>query len=93
MHLEKVFEWSYNWVKGFTICAKIFEDVFIEEQVKKKFNPEILRQLTGDDKIDFDKFRKYCYGASNDYIMNHDGYDLYYKIMECYYRWKGEGRK
>jgi hypothetical protein len=70
--------------------AKIFEDIFIQEEVAKKFNPEVLRKLTGDDTIDFEKFRKYCYYLSNDYIINHDGYDLYYRVMDCYYRWKDE---
>lgn len=72
--------------------AKIFEQIFIEEEVAKKFNPETLRKLTGDENIDFEKFRKYCYYLSNEYIINHDGYDLYYRIMDCYYRWKEEKR-
>lgn len=72
--------------------AAIFEQVLIDEQVKQKLNPEILRQLTGDDYIDFDKFRKYCFSLTDYYILSHDGYDLYYKVMECYYRWKDEGR-
>jgi hypothetical protein len=72
--------------------AKIFEDVFIQEQVNKKLNAEILRKLTGDEKLDYEKFRKFCYTLSDYYILNHDGYDLYYKVMECYYRWKDEGR-
>lgn len=72
--------------------AAIFENIFIEEAVAKKFNPEILRKLTGDENIDFEKFRKYCYYLSNDYIINHDGYDLYYRVMDCYYRWKDEKR-
>ena len=72
--------------------AKIFEDIFIQEAVAKKFNAETLRKLTGDDAIDFEKFRKYCYYLSNDYIINHDGYDLYYRVMDCYYRWKEEKR-
>jgi hypothetical protein len=72
--------------------ASIFENIFIEEAVAKKFNPEVLRKLTGDETIDFEKFRKYCYYLSNDYIINHDGYDLYYRVMDCYYRWKDEKR-
>jgi hypothetical protein len=72
--------------------ARIFEDVLIEEQVQKKFNPEILRKLTGDDKINYDVFRRYCFEVSNDYILTHDGVDLYSKIMGCYKRWKQEGR-
>lgn len=72
--------------------AKIFEDLLIEEQVLKKFNPEILRKLTGDEKINFDVFRRYCFEVSNDYILTHDGVELYGKIMDCYRRWKREGR-
>ena len=72
--------------------AQIFEQVLIDEQVSYKLNPEILRKLTGDDKIDFEKFRRYCFSLTDYYILNHDGYDLYYKVMECYYRWKDEGR-
>ena len=72
--------------------AAIFEEIFIKEAVAKKFNAETLRKLTGDETIDFEKFRKYCYYLSNDYIINHDGYDLYYRVMDCYYRWKEEKR-
>lgn len=72
--------------------AKIFEDIFVKEAVAKKFNPEILRRLTGDDKINFEKFRTYCFYISDEYIMSHDGYDLYRRVMECYHRWKEEGR-
>ena len=72
--------------------AQIFEDIFIQEEVGKKFNGETLRKLTGDENIDFEKFRKYCYYLSNDYIINNEGYDLYYRVMDCYYRWKEEKR-
>ena len=72
--------------------AKIFEDIFIQEEVGKKFNGETLRKLTGDENIDFEKFRKYCYYLSNDFIINNEGYDLYYRVMDCYYRWKEEGK-
>lgn len=72
--------------------AKIFEDLLVEEQVLKKFNPEILLKLTGDEKINFEVFRRYCFEVSNDFILNHDGVELYGKIMDCYKRWKREGR-
>lgn len=72
--------------------AKIFEEIFIQEAVAKKFNAETLRKLTGDETIDFERFRKYCYYLSNDFIINHDGYELYYRVMDCYYRWKEENR-
>jgi hypothetical protein len=72
--------------------SRIFEDLLIEEEVQKKFNPEILRKLTGDEKINYDQFRRYCFEVNNDYILTHDGVDLYSKIMGCYKRWKEEGR-
>ena len=72
--------------------AKIFEAIFIQEEVAKKFNAETLRKLTGNDNIDFEKFRKYCYYLSDDFILSHDGYDLYARVMDCYKRWKDEGR-
>ncbi|MBS1634565.1 MAG: carboxypeptidase-like regulatory domain-containing protein [Bacteroidetes bacterium] len=72
--------------------ARIFEELFEKEEVAKKFNPEVLRKLTGDENIDFEEFRKYCFYLSNDYILTHEGYDLYYRVMDCYYRWKSEKR-
>ncbi len=72
--------------------AAIFEEIFIKEAVEKKFNAEVLRKLTGDDTIDFDRFKKYCFYLSNEFIMSHEGYELYYRVMDCYYRWKEENR-
>jgi hypothetical protein len=72
--------------------AQIFEEVFIQEQVNKKMNAQVLRTLTGDETIDYEQFRKYCWSLTDYYIINHDGYDLYYKVMECYYKWKEEKR-
>jgi len=73
--------------------AAIFEDLFIEEEVQKKLSAEILRKLTGDDKIDYEAFRKYCYTCNNQYIISHDGVDLYSRVMECYKRWKDEKKR
>ena len=73
--------------------AKIFEDLMIEEEVQKKLSPDILRKLTGDETVDYYAFRKYCYNVSNEFIITHDGVDLYSKIMECYRRWKSEKGK
>jgi hypothetical protein len=72
--------------------AAIFEQVFIDELVNQKINAEVVRKLTGDENIDYERFRKYCFALTDYYVLNHDGYDLYYKVMECYYRWKDEGR-
>lgn len=70
--------------------AKIFEDIMIEEQVQKKMSPAILARLTGDDTIDYEAFRKYCYYVNNYFIVSHDGVELYTRVMECYRRWKSD---
>ncbi len=71
---------------------QIFEQILMQEEVAKKFNPEILRQLTEDEFIDYDKFRRYCWRISDEYILSHDGYDLYAPIMDCYRQWKRDGK-
>jgi hypothetical protein len=73
--------------------AKIFEGLLIEEQVQKKLSREILVRLTGDEKIDYYAFRKYCYYVNDQYIIDHDGIELYSRVMECYKRWKAERRE
>lgn len=72
--------------------AQIFDEILIEEQVSKKINPEIVRNLTGDQNLDYENFRKYCLELSNYFIITHEGYDLYNKVMDCYKRYKSEGR-
>lgn len=71
---------------------QIFERILVEEEVAKKFNPEILRQLTEDEFIDYERFRRYCWYVSDDYILSHEGYELYAPIMDCYKRWKSDGK-
>lgn len=71
--------------------SKIFEEIFIQEQVQKKLNAQILYQLTGDPNVDVEALRKFCgFYLSDYYILNHDGYDLYSRVLECYYRYKYE---
>jgi hypothetical protein len=72
--------------------SKIFEQILIEEEVQKKLSREILTRLTGDDAIDYNAFRKYCYYVSDYYIVNHDGVELYSRVMDCYRHWKQEKR-
>lgn len=72
--------------------AQIFNDILIEEEIQKKLSPQIIRNLTGDQKLDIDVFRKYCIELSNQFILTHDGFDLYNKVMDCYKRYKEEGR-
>lgn len=72
--------------------AALYEQMLIDELVEKKFNREILRRLTGDETIDFEKFRKFCYNITDQFIIMNDGYDLYAPIMERYEKWKKEGR-
>ena len=79
--------------KQITKLAKIFEQILREEQVQKKLSREILVRLTGDEKIDYEAFRRYCYYVNDYYIMDHDGVELYSKVMDCYRRWKEELRQ
>ena len=71
---------------------EIFEQILVREEVEKKFNPEILRQLTEDQFIDFERFRRYCWYVNDEYILSHEGYELYAPIMDCYRRWKSDGK-
>jgi hypothetical protein len=68
--------------------AKIFEQLLIDEQVEKKLNRDILEKLTGDKDIDYERFRKYCYYVSDEFIINTDGVDLYTAVMDCYRKYK-----
>jgi hypothetical protein len=71
--------------------SRIFEEIFIQEQVEKKINSQILYQLTGDANVDIEALRKFCgFYMSDYYILNHDGYELYSKVLECYYRYRYE---
>jgi hypothetical protein len=70
--------------------ARIFEQLLLEEQVQKKLSREILVRLTGDERIDYEAFRKYCYYVNDYYIVDHDGAELYSKVMECYKNYKKE---
>lgn len=70
--------------------AKIFEQILIEEEVQKKLSRDILVKLTGDESIDYEAFRKYCYLVNDYYISTHEGSDLYSKVMDCYKRYKAD---
>jgi hypothetical protein len=70
--------------------AAIFENLLIEEEVQRKLSREILVRLTGDENIDYEIFRKYCYYVSDYYIVTHDGAELYTKVMDCYKKYKGD---
>lgn len=70
--------------------AQIFEQILIDEKVQMKLSRDILVKLTHDEQIDYDAFRKYCYYITDDFIIEHDGAELYSKVMECYKRYKAE---
>ncbi|MEO8760703.1 MAG: carboxypeptidase-like regulatory domain-containing protein [Bacteroidia bacterium] len=72
---------------------QIFQDILIQEEVAKKFNPEILRQLTEDETIDFDDFRRFAWRIDNQFIMTHEGYDLYAPMMYYYRQYKKSGQQ
>lgn len=69
---------------------QLFQDILIKEEVAKKFNPEILRQLTEDETANFDDFRRYAWRITDEFIMSHDGYDLYAPIMWYYRQYKAD---
>jgi hypothetical protein len=71
---------------------QLFQEILIKEEVSKKFNPEILRQLTEDETIDFDAFRKYAWRITDEFIMTHEGYDLYAPMMWYYRQYKADGK-
>ena len=73
--------------------SHIFQELLTEEQVQKRFNPEILRKLTGDEDLNYDDFRRYCFFTDTDYILSVDDMTLYTRVMECYRRWKREVRR
>lgn len=70
---------------------QIFQDILIQEEVAKKFNPEILRQLTEDETINFEDFRRFAWRVDNQFILTHEGYDLYAPIMYYYRKYKQVG--
>jgi len=72
--------------------AQIFEDVMREELVQKKLSREILVKLTGDENIDYAAFRKYWYFLNDYFSIENEGVELYSKVMDCYKRYKSEGR-
>jgi hypothetical protein len=73
--------------------AQIFEQLLIDEQVQKKLSADILEKLTGDKEIDYEAFRKYCYYLSDEFIIEHEGAELYTAVMDCYKKYKRETRK
>jgi hypothetical protein len=73
--------------------ARIFEQLLIDELVQKKLSRDILVKLTGDDKIDYDAFRRYCYHLDDFFIIGHEGAELYSKVMDCYRKYKSELRR
>ena len=70
---------------------QIFQEILIQEEVNKKLNPEILRQLTEDETINFEDFRRYAWRVDNQFILTHEGYDLYAPIMYYYRKYKQGG--
>lgn len=73
--------------------AKIFEDLLTEEQVLRRFSPEILHKLTGDATLNYDEFRRYCFFTDTGYILSVDDMTLYARVMECYRRYKAEMKR
>ncbi len=71
---------------------ELYRQTIFEEEIGKKFNPEVLRKLTNDEQIDFAAFRKYAVLLTDSYIYSHNGYELYSFIMYYYKRYKADGK-
>ncbi|MHB8259496.1 MAG: carboxypeptidase-like regulatory domain-containing protein [Bacteroidia bacterium] len=71
---------------------ELFQEILIKEEVSKKLNPEILRQLTEDETVNYDDFRKYAWRITDEFIVTHDGYDLYAPIMWYYRQYKADSQ-
>jgi hypothetical protein len=70
--------------------AKIYEELLLEEKIREKLSPQDLRRLTGDENIDYDAFRKFCFELrAEDYFLT-DNYEFYRKVLDCYKRFKRE---
>ncbi|PBQ33174.1 hypothetical protein CNR22_15790 [Sphingobacteriaceae bacterium] len=70
--------------------AQIFDNLLMEEEVQRRLSREILVRLTGDKDVDYYAFRKYCYYVSDYFIVTHEGFDLYSKVMDCYKQFKAD---
>lgn len=70
--------------------AKIYEELLLEEKIREKLSPQDLRKLTGDENIDYEAFRKFCFELrAEDYFLT-DNYEFYRKVLDCYRRYKRE---
>jgi hypothetical protein len=70
---------------------KLYAGLFYQEQAEKKLNQSILQRLTEDPNINYTKFRKFAWYISDEYIANHDGYELYSAILNAYKAYKRAG--
>ncbi len=70
---------------------KLYSGLFYQEQAEKKLNATILHRLTEDDTIDYNRFRKFAWYLSDEYIANHDGYELYSAVLNAYKSYKRAG--
>jgi hypothetical protein len=72
--------------------SRIYEEILLEEKIREKLSPATLQQLTGDNTIDYDAFRKFCFEIKNEDFLFLDNYTLYKKVLDCYRRYKKERR-
>jgi hypothetical protein len=67
---------------------EIFENLLEREEIEKKVNTDILRQLLNDDSITMEQFRIACPEITDEFILYTEGYDLYSTITNSYKNWK-----
>jgi hypothetical protein len=70
---------------------KLYTALFLQEQAEKKFNAAVLRRLTDDQNVNYERFRKFAWYLSDEYIATHDGYELYAAILGAYKAYKKAG--
>jgi hypothetical protein len=62
----------------------IFVELLRDEQIEKKLNTEILRKLLENENITLEKFRIMCPEITDDFILQHEGYELYSAVSQSY---------
>lgn len=67
-----------------------FEEMYLrmetERVVRKRFNDDLVHDLTGMDYADIPDFKRYC-GFSNDFVLGSTDYDFYLAIRKAYERY------
>lgn len=61
---------------------EIYQGILLEEMIAEKLNDELVRRITGDQRMTADSLRKVCF-LPDHFILSANEYDLYKKISDC----------